>query len=55
MAMTKGATASKPKVVFDVKMPKYEYRQGDGQSLSVDRKRTGGDKPPVDCLANIGA
>ena len=44
---------TKPKVVFDVKMPRYEYRGDPGRSLSVDRKRKDAMIPPVDCLANI--
>lgn len=45
----------RPKVVFDLKMPRYEYRETDGHSLSVDRKRAKGAKPPADCLANLTA
>jgi hypothetical protein len=42
----------KPKVVFDVKMPRYEYRQHDGNSMSVDRTKS--DRQPLpDCLANL--
>lgn len=52
MAKEQGGDA-KPKVVFDPKMPRYEYREGNGHSLSVDRKRTESAKPPADCLANI--
>jgi hypothetical protein len=52
MAKEQGSK-TKPKVVFDPKMPRYEYREGNGHSLSVDRKRTVGAKPPVDCLSNI--
>jgi hypothetical protein len=58
MAMTakKDVGAGKPKVVYDVKMPRYDYRQNDGKSMSVDRNRSVGvGKPPADCLANIRA
>lgn len=48
------STSSKPRVVFDPKMPRYEYRDGGSKSLSVDRKRTDGPKPPSNCLANLG-
>jgi len=48
-----GASEKKPRVVFDVKMPQYEYRRGEDKSLSVDRKRGGTGKPALDCLANI--
>lgn len=44
---------SRPRVVFDLKMPRYEYRQADGVSLSVDRKRSAVAKPPANCLANL--
>ncbi|GEM_PF-5179593 len=44
--------STKPKVVFDVKMPKYEYRKGDDRSMSVDRPRKA-EKVAVDCLANL--
>lgn len=47
------SATSKPKVVFDLKMPRYEYRQSDGYSLSVDRKRVAVAKPPANCLANL--
>lgn len=49
------ASPRKPKVVFDVKMPQYEYRRGEDRSLSVDRKRATTAKPPADCLANLRA
>lgn len=42
----------KPRVVFDVKMPRYEYRKGEDRSMSVDRKRTSGGVS-ADCLANL--
>jgi len=45
----------KPKVVFDPKMPRYDYRQEDGKSLSVDRKRGENLKAPLGCLANLKA
>ncbi len=44
--------ASKPKVVFDVKMPRYEYRKNEERSMSVDRTRTTG-TVAADCLANL--
>ena len=53
--MNKGASEKKPRVVFGVKMPQYEYRRGEDKSLSVDRKRTASEKPSLDCLANISA
>lgn len=59
MAKAKKAAAAqpeaKPKVVFDVKMPQYQYRQGDGHSIAVDRKSAGTAKPSLDCLANLRA
>lgn len=45
-------SSPKPKVVFDLKMPRYDYRHGEDFSLSVDRKRTDV-VAPADCLANI--
>jgi len=33
------AGENRPRVVFDPKMPKYEYRGTGDHSLSVDRKR----------------
>lgn len=48
------ASTKRPKVVFDVKMPAYEYRQGEDKSMSVDRKRGAPAKPAIDCLANLG-
>ena len=54
MTKKQGADATKPKVVFDPKMPRYEYRSNDGHSLSVDRKRSSV-APPADCLANLRA
>ena len=45
----------KPKVVFDPKMPIYEYYRCQTMSLSVDRKRSSANVPPVDCLATIGS
>ncbi len=44
-----------PKVVFDLKMPQYQFHQGEGRSMSVDRKRTNVDKPSADCLSNLFA
>lgn len=44
----------KPRVVFDVKMPRYEYRTGEGLSMSVDRARgKSKDAVAADCLANL--
>lgn len=45
--------APKPKVVFDLKMPRYEYRSAEERSLSVDRNRTTDAKASLDCLANL--
>ena len=53
MAKSQMNETAKPRVVFDVKMPRYEYRQGEGASLSVDRQRSKASKPPSDCLANL--
>lgn len=53
MAKSQASETAKPRVVFDVKMPRYEYRQGEDASLSVDRQRTKATKPPSDCLANL--
>ncbi len=53
MTQKQGTDRAKPKVVFDPKMPRFEYRYSDGTSLSVDRKRGASAKPPADCLANI--
>jgi hypothetical protein len=54
MAKKQGA-AKGPKVVFDLKMPQYQFRQGEGRSMSVDRKRSNVGKPADDCLANLTA
>jgi hypothetical protein len=51
----KHAAAKGPKVVFDLKMPQYQFRQGEGKSMSVDRKRLNVGKPASDCLANLAA
>jgi len=53
--MTSKQGSAKPKVVFDLKMPRYEYRDSGGISLSVDRKKSAPAKLPADCLANIRA
>ncbi len=54
--MAEAKTAQmKPKVVFDVKMPRYQFRQGEDRSMSVDRDRSKVEKPSQDCLANIRA
>lgn len=45
--------STRPRVVFDLKMPRFEYRQTEGFSLSVDRKRAAVAKPPANCLANL--
>lgn len=45
----------RPRVVFDVKMPSYGYRNGEEHSLSVDRKRETTLKLPTDCLSNLKA
>ena len=55
MAKKDHAAAGRPKVVFDVQIPSYEYREGKGFSLSVDRKRSKAAKPAADCLANLRA
>ncbi len=45
---------NKPRVVFDVKMPRYEYRKGEDRSMSVDRKRgPSNGAVSADCLANL--
>ncbi|PJI89120.1 hypothetical protein BDW16_2427 [Sphingomonas koreensis] len=44
--------SAKPRVVFDVKMPRYEYRKGEDRSMSVDRPRKG-EAASADCLANL--
>jgi hypothetical protein len=44
-----------PRVVFDLKMPQYQFRQGEDRSMSVDRKRQNVGKPTVDCLSNLSA
>lgn len=49
----KSVEARSPKVVFDLKMPEYQFRQGDDRSMSVDRKRGNVRKPAADCLANL--
>lgn len=54
MAKANNAAAAKPRVVFDLKMPRYQYRQGDGK-LSPDRKGKLEDGPKLDCLANLKA
>ena len=51
-ATAKAAPAAKPRVVFDPKMPTYQYRQGDDKSMSVDQKRTV-EGAPLGCLANL--
>lgn len=43
----------KPRVVFDPKMPIYEYRDTGGFSLSVDRKRAATKELPADTLAHL--
>ena len=43
----------KPKVVFDPKMPTYQFRQGEDRSMSVDRKRNVAERPSADCLSNL--
>lgn len=53
MANTADATRTRPRVVFDPKMPRYEYREGEGHSLSVDRKRATSKPPAADLLANV--
>lgn len=57
MAKAKKAAAQsavkRPSVVFDVKMPQYQYRQGDEKSLSVDRRPAAANKASLDCLANL--
>lgn len=45
--------APKPRVVFDLKMPRYEYRQAEEKSLSVDRSKPTDSKIALDCLANL--
>ncbi|WP_161981551.1 hypothetical protein [Aurantiacibacter suaedae] len=39
MAKSEAKRTPKPRVVFDLKMPNYEYRDSGGYSLSVDRKK----------------
>lgn len=53
MTQKQGSDQAKPKVVYDPKMPRYEYRYDGGKSMSVDRKRVGVSAPPADCLANL--
>jgi len=43
----------KPRVVFDPKMPRYEYRDSGGHSLSVDRKNTNLKKPRSNMLSSL--
>ena len=50
---TKANATPKPKVVFDLKMPQYEYQRGEGKSMSVDRKRDEAGKASLDCLTNL--
>jgi len=49
----KAADRPRARVVFDPKMPKYEYRTGEDKSLSVDRRRVVTEKPGSDLLANL--
>lgn len=42
----------KPRVVYDPKMPKYQYQSGAGKSMSVDRRRDA-PKASAGVLANL--
>jgi hypothetical protein len=54
LIMAKKPTEGKgPRVVFDLKMPPYQFRQGKDRSMSVDRKRLNIGKPAADCLSNL--
>ena len=53
MSNTDEKTPRKPRVVFDPKMPTYEYRDTGGLSLSVDRKRTVREALPTNILAHL--
>lgn len=55
MAKKDHTNRSKPRVVFDPKMPRYEYRDSGGHSLSVDRKRVAPKTLPPDTLAHLKA
>lgn len=45
--------APKPRVVYDVKMPAYGYRDDKGQSRTVDVVPMKAAAPKLDCLANL--
>lgn len=45
--------ARKPKVVYDVKMPAYGYRDEKGQSRTIDIVRPKPADLKLDCLANL--
>ena len=53
MAKRDSATPSKPRVVFDPKMPAYEYRDSGSHSLSVDRRRSEPKRLSSNLLANV--
>jgi hypothetical protein len=54
MAQDAGAKGTRPRVVFDLKMPRYEYRHGEDKSMSVDRSRARAKVTlPSDYLANL--
>jgi len=53
--MAKDTKPRGPRVVFDLKMPKYQFRQGEDRSMSVDRKKENISQPDTDCLSNLTA
>jgi len=44
---------ARPRVVYDIQMPAYEYSSGDDESMSVDRNRKNVGCPAPDCLSNV--
>lgn len=53
MAKKDAKAATKPRVVFDLSMPRYEYRDTGGHSLSVDRKREPEKKVAPNTLSHL--
>ncbi len=51
--MTDKTEAKRPRVVFDLKMPQYQFRKGEDRSMSVDRRRDNTSAPANDCLSNL--
>jgi hypothetical protein len=51
--MAENTDSKKPRVVFDLKMPQYQFRKGEDKSMSVDRKRKQAGAPAADCLSNL--